>query len=214
MLAATFTSSNTTLQMLGDTLKYAAPVASSAGAGIEEVAAMAGLLGNVGIQGSMAGTALRAAFLRLSAPPKAAADALAALGVEVTDLDGNLRPVPELLKELAEATEGLGSAERAEAVKQIFGEEASAGLTELLKQAGSGALDSYLAELRQAQGTAGFRSGAGISLAHQGDRGRDRGADRSKGDSHRRRLCLHLLKGRGAVAGDGLPHSECRTWCC
>ncbi|ONF43268.1 phage tail tape measure protein [Marinobacter lutaoensis] len=154
VLAATFTSSNTTLQMLGDTLKYAAPVASSAGAGIEEVAAMAGLLGNVGIQGSMAGTALRAAFLRLSAPPKAAADALAALGVEVTDLDGNLRPVPELLKELAEATEGLGSAERAEAVKQIFGEEASAGLTELLKQAGSGALDSYIAELRQAQGTA------------------------------------------------------------
>lgn len=154
VLAATFTSSNTTLQMLGDTLKYAAPVASSAGAGIEEVAAMAGLLGNVGIQGSMAGTALRAAFLRLSAPPKAAADALAALGVEVTDLDGNLRPVPELLKELAESTEGLGSAERAEAVKQIFGEEASAGLTELLKQAGSGALDSYIAELRQAQGTA------------------------------------------------------------
>lgn len=53
VLAATFTTSNTTLQMLGDTLKYAAPVAS-----IEEVAAMAGLLGNVGIQGSMAGTAI------------------------------------------------------------------------------------------------------------------------------------------------------------
>jgi TP901 family phage tail tape measure protein len=117
-----------TLQMLGDTLKYAAPVASAAGASIEEVAAMAGLLGNVGIQGSMAGTALRASFLKLSAPPKVAADALANLGVEVKDLDGNLRPVPELLKELAQATEGLGSAERAEAIKQIFGAEASAGL--------------------------------------------------------------------------------------
>jgi TP901 family phage tail tape measure protein len=41
-------------------------LASSAGASIEQVAAMAGLLGNVGIQGSMAGTALRAAFLRSS----------------------------------------------------------------------------------------------------------------------------------------------------
>ena len=50
VLSATFTSSNTTLQMLGDTLKYAAPVASATGASIEEVAAMAGLLGNVGIQ--------------------------------------------------------------------------------------------------------------------------------------------------------------------
>ncbi|OOY43032.1 phage tail tape measure protein [Solemya velum gill symbiont] len=154
VLAATFTTSNTTLQMLGDTLKYAAPVASSAGASIEEVAAMAGLLGNVGIQGSMAGTALRAAFLRLSAPPKKAADALANLGVEVKDLDGNLRSVPELLQELAQATEGLGSAERAEAIKQIFGEEASAGMTELLKQAGTGALDSYIQQLQKAQGTA------------------------------------------------------------
>ncbi|MGI1678972.1 MAG: phage tail tape measure protein [Cellvibrionaceae bacterium] len=154
VLSATFTTSNTTLQMLGDTLKYAAPVASSAGASIEQVAAMAGLLGNVGIQGSMAGTALRAAFLRLSAPPKIAADALANLGVEVKDLDGNLRSVPELLQELAQATEGLGSAERAEAIKQIFGSEASAGLTELLKQAGSGALDSYIQQLQQAKGTA------------------------------------------------------------
>ncbi|SMG64175.1 phage tail tape measure protein, family, core region [methanotrophic bacterial endosymbiont of Bathymodiolus sp.] len=154
VLSATFTSSNTTLQMLGDTLKYAAPVASAAGASIEEVAAMAGLLGNVGIQGSMAGTALRASFLKLSAPPKVAADALANLGVEVKDLDGNLRPVPELLKELAQATEGLGSAERAEAIKQIFGAEASAGLTELLKQAGSGALDTYIQQLQQVQGTA------------------------------------------------------------
>lgn len=154
VLSATFTTSNTTLQMLGDTLKYAAPVASSAGASIEQVAAMAGLLGNVGIQGSMAGTALRAAFLRLSAPPKVAADALANLGVEVKDLDGNLRSVPELLQELAKATEGLGSAERAEAIKKIFGSEASAGLTELLKQAGSGALDSYIQQLQQAKGTA------------------------------------------------------------
>lgn len=154
VLSATFTTSNTTLQMLGETLKYAAPVASSVGASIEEVAAMAGLLGNVGIQGSMAGTALRAAFLRLSSPPKSAAKALENLGVEVKDLDGNLRPVPDLLKELASATEGLGSAERAEAIKQIFGSEASAGLTELLKQAGEGGLDDYIGKLKQAQGTA------------------------------------------------------------
>ena len=94
VLSATFTSSNTTLQMLGDTLKYAAPVASAAGASLEEVAAMAGLLGNVGIQGSMAGTALRAAFLRLSAPPKMAADAIEELGLSVKDAEGNLRPIP------------------------------------------------------------------------------------------------------------------------
>ena len=153
VLSATFTSSNTTLQMLGDTLKYAAPVASATGASLEEVAAMAGLLGNVGIQGSMAGTALRAAFLRLSAPPKMAADAIAELGLSVKDADGNLRSIPEILKEIGVATESMGSAEQAEVIKKLFGSEAAAGMTELLKQAGTGALDDYIAQLQQAKGT-------------------------------------------------------------
>ncbi len=154
VLTATFTTSNTTLQMLGDTLKYAAPVASAAGSSMEEVAAMAGLLGNVGIQGSMAGTVLRAAFLRLSAPPAKAAKALSNLSIEVADLDGNMRPIPELLKDIALATEDMGSVQKTEAIKHIFGSEAAAGITELLKQTGQGELDSYIDKLKKSQGTA------------------------------------------------------------
>lgn len=154
ILSATFTSSNTTLQMLGDTLKYAAPVASATGASLEEVAAMAGLLGNVGIQGGMAGTALRAAFLRLSAPPKMAADAIEQLGLSVKDTEGNLRSMPVLLKEIGMATQSIGTAEQAAIIKKLFGSEAAAGMTELLKQAGSGALDDYIAQLQKAKGTA------------------------------------------------------------
>ena len=137
--------------MIGDTLKYAAPVASSTGSAIEEVAAMAGLLGNVGIQGSMAGTVLRAAFLRLSAPPKMAAEAMEQLGLSVKDAQGNLRGMPDILREIGQATEFMGSAEKAQAIKQLFGSEAAAGMTELLKQAGTGALDDYIAQLNQAQ---------------------------------------------------------------
>ena len=158
VLAATFTRSNVVLHMLGDTLKYAAPVASSTGASLEAVAAMAGLLGNVGIQGGKAGTVLRAALLRLSAPPKEAADALAALNVEVMDIQGNLRSVPALLKELAAATSDLGSAERAAAIKHIFGQEAAAGMISLLKNAASGELDDYIAYLQQAEGAAAHMS--------------------------------------------------------
>lgn len=154
ILSATFTTSNTTLQMLGDTLKYAAPVASATGASLEEVAAMAGLLGNVGIQGGMAGTALRAAFLRLSAPPKMAADAVEQLGLSVKDTEGNLRSMPVLLKEIGMATQSMGTAEQAAIIKKLFGSEAAAGMTELLKQAGSGALDDYIAQLQKAKGTA------------------------------------------------------------
>ncbi len=132
VLASTFTSSNTTLVSLGETMKFVAPFARDAGASIEEVAAMAGLLGDVGIQGSRAGTALRATFLRLSAPTGEAAKALGDLGIEVADMDGNLRPVSELLRDLSLATKAMGSVQRAGLLKKIFGEEPISGVSELL----------------------------------------------------------------------------------
>ena len=68
VLTKTFTSSNTTLESPGETMKYVAPVAKSAGASIELMAAMVGVVGDAGIQGSMAGTTLRNTFL-CAAPP-------------------------------------------------------------------------------------------------------------------------------------------------
>src|SRR3546814_15246707 len=70
VLVGAFTRSNTNLAMLGETMKYAAPIASSLGQDIETVAAMAGKLGDAGIQGGMGGTALRAILNRLSADRK------------------------------------------------------------------------------------------------------------------------------------------------
>lgn len=51
VLVGTFTRANTNLAMLGETMKYVGPVASSAGQGIETVAAMAGKLAEDGIKG-------------------------------------------------------------------------------------------------------------------------------------------------------------------
>ncbi|MFL0805511.1 MAG: phage tail tape measure protein [Agarilytica sp.] len=154
VLTLAFTSSNTTLSSLGETMKFVAPVAAAAGASIELVAAMTGLLGDAGIQGGRAGTALRATFLRLSAPTGQASDALSGLGVDVQDAMGNLRPMPQLLKEIAAATEDMGSAQRTEVIKQIFGEEAASGVTQLLSKAASGELDTFITELENAQGSA------------------------------------------------------------
>jgi TP901 family phage tail tape measure protein len=154
VLVGAFTRSNTNLQMLGETMKYAAPVAASVGQDIETVAAMAGKLGDAGIQGSMGGTALRAILNRLSAPPAAAAKALDKLGVSAVDAQGNLRDMPTVLQEIYEKTKNMGDAERAGLLKHIAGEEAVAGMQVLVKQAGSGALQEFVSTLKQTEGEA------------------------------------------------------------
>lgn len=135
VLTKTFTSSNVTLEMLGQTMKYVAPVASKTGASMEEMAAMTGLLGNVGIQGSQAGTAMRAMLLRMAGPPKAAADALRELGVATKDSAGNMRGMPDILQDLHDSTKALGSGDRAALISKIFGVEASSAALELMAQA-------------------------------------------------------------------------------
>jgi TP901 family phage tail tape measure protein len=154
VLTGTFTRSNTNLQMLGETMKYVAPVASAVGQDIETVAAMAGKLGDEGIQGSMGGTALRAILSRLSAPPKMAAKALDKLGISAKDAQGNLRDMPTVLQEIYEKTKNMGDADRQGLLKGIAGEEAVSGLQVLVKQAGSGELQKFIGTLRQAQGEA------------------------------------------------------------
>lgn len=154
ILVGTFTRSNTNLEMLGDTMKYVAPVAASVGQDIETVAAMAGKLGDAGIQGSMGGTALRSILNRLSSPPAAAAKALDKLGISAKDAQGNMRDMPAILSELYSKTKDMGTADRAAALKAIAGSEAVSAMQVLVKQAGSGELQSFVTTLRNAQGEA------------------------------------------------------------
>lgn len=153
-LVATFTRSNVNLNMLGDTMKYVAPVASGLGVDLETAAVAAGKLGDAGIQGSMAGTSLRSILGRLAEPPKQAADALKQLGIQTRDAKGNLRELPSILAELDKKTKKMGTAQRAGLFKHIAGEEAFSALSVLVDKSGSGELQSMIAEIKAAKGEA------------------------------------------------------------
>lgn len=153
VLAKAFTSSNTSLESLGDTMKYAAPIAAAAGFSLEETAAAAGLLGDAGIQGSMAGTALRGVMLRLVNPPEQAAAALKKLGVSVTDAKGEMKSFPQIIKELEQATEGMTDAQKTAIISQIAGQNAASGLLAIM-EAGGDTLENFTKELENAGGTA------------------------------------------------------------
>lgn len=143
ILAKTFTNSNTTLTSLGETFKYAAPAAAKAKQSFEDTAAMIAMLGNAGVQGSMAGTALNAMMLRMASPPKMANDAMAALGVSLSDSTGKIKAMPEFLRELGFKMKNLTEIEQIDLARKIFGlENAKSGLI-LMEQAMSGELQKF-----------------------------------------------------------------------
>ena len=154
VLALTCATANTNMGLLGDTMKYVAPVARMAGLSLEETAAMAGLLGNVGIKGSQAGTTLKAMLNKMAAPTKEAQELFQKLGVTVKDSAGNLRSPVTVLGEMAAGLKNMGTAEQIAAMKMIVGEEAIAGFSELIEKEGIGAIAKYARQLEAGGGSA------------------------------------------------------------
>lgn len=139
---------------LSDALTYTAPVAKNAGVSIEEAAAMVGALHDAKITGSMAGTGNRAILSRLQAPTGQAYTAIKELGIKTADSKGNTRPVFTILKEMQASFEKnkLGTGQRAEYMKTIFGEEASSAAAVLMNAAQSGKLDQLTAAFKASDG--------------------------------------------------------------
>jgi TP901 family phage tail tape measure protein len=147
VMAATTTSANTDMRQLGDALVYVAPIAASAGVELEEVAAAIGLMGDAGIQGSMAGTSLRGAISRLLSPTAQVADVMERLGIEATNADGSLRPLNEIIEQLEHSGATTGD------MMVLFGQRAGPAMAALVA-AGSDALREFTGDLEDAGGTA------------------------------------------------------------
>ncbi|WP_406807598.1 phage tail tape measure protein [Bacillus cereus] len=144
---------NLNVEQLGETMKYAAPVAATFGLNIEETAAIAQIFANNGIKASMAGTALRAGLSRLAAPPKEAAKSLSALNVTVKDSEGNMKPMNEIIGQLHDGFGKLSESQQIASAKAIFGEEAYAGWIQVIK-GGKPAFDDMVSSLESSEGSA------------------------------------------------------------
>ncbi|HAI1780079.1 TPA: phage tail tape measure protein [Escherichia coli] len=154
VISMTMNKSQATFEGLSDSLTYVGPVAKDAGVSLEETAAMLGALHDANISGSMAGTGSRAVLSRLQAPTGKAYDAIKELGVKTTDSKGNTRPVFSILKEIQRSFEKnkLGTGQRAEYMKTIFGEEASSSASVLMTAAASGKLDNLTRLIKESDG--------------------------------------------------------------
>jgi TP901 family phage tail tape measure protein len=173
ILVGTFTRTNTNLEQLGTAFTYAGPLAAAAGMDFAETAAILGRMGDAGFQGSLGGTALRGAIVRLLAPTSGAQAAMEALdvsvgdlvadgedldeslaasarameqiGLQVTDAEGRMLPFVEIMRQLE------GHADDAGLMTQLFGQRAGPAMTSLLRQ-GARSVEALTAELSTLDG--------------------------------------------------------------
>lgn len=145
VLAKASSNANTNVSMLGESFKYAAPVAGALGYSAEDTAIALGLMANAGIKGSQGGTALRGSLTRLIKPTDDAAALMEQYGLSMTNADGSMKSLGEVMNMLRDKLGGLTEAEQAQVAAQIFGQEAMSGMLAIIN-----ASDSDYAKLTDA----------------------------------------------------------------
>ncbi len=153
IFAKTATGSNTTIENLGETLKYAAPIAHSFGLSLEEVSAMAGLMANAGIKGSMAGTAIRSSLLSMASPTKEAATLMKKLGLSFSNTDGSMKDMSAIVGNLQKSFAGLTESQKLQYAETLFGTYASSAWLGVINQ-GADAFNNFQTSLENSTGAA------------------------------------------------------------
>lgn len=127
-LATVATASNSTIEMMGEGFKYVASTATLAGVEFDETAAALGILASSGMQASMGGTSLNAAFTQMLKPTDEAAKVMKKAGLEFTDAEGKLHPLVDIVGDLEEAN--LSAAEMIE----LFGDRGTRAMGNLVNR--------------------------------------------------------------------------------
>lgn len=153
VLALSASATNSDVTDLGESMKYAAPVAQSLGISLEDTAAATGLLSNANIKGSSAGTILRQTMARLASPTKEAAGMMKQYGINAFDAQGNMKPLSGVVDNLKSSLSKLTSQQRADVISTIFGTESMSGVLSLMNQGGE-SLSDLSTKLKEAKGAA------------------------------------------------------------
>ena len=167
VLAQAAMNSNTNVELMGETFKYAAPVAGALGYDFKDLAIATGLMASSGIKGSLAGTALRNMLTRMAKPTKESRDAMEKLGLSLSDDEGKMYSLMDIMMTLRKNFADGGDSEGMAAALSTLGgltddqiEEYKSGLGELSKAEEA----FYAAELGGQRGMSGL-----LALANSTD---------------------------------------------
>lgn len=145
-LVKTANSANTDVRQLAEAMKFAGPVAGALGISVEKAAAAVGVLGDSGIQASLAGTNLRGILAGLLGPTAAGEKAIRGLGLSLTEVDPATQDLVDIFRRFRDA--GLTAANAVD----IFGRRNAAAA--LILAAGVEKVDSLTKANQAAAGEA------------------------------------------------------------
>lgn len=155
------TSANMSLTDLAGSMKYSGAVAKMAGINYKELSAYIGVLGNRGIQGSMAGTNFAQAISQMmkgiSGGTKGGGIAMKLMGMtrkDFADAAGNLLPLDQILVKVGEHTKNLNTIDKTLALNGLFGQRGLRAASILLDDALAGGKE-YHGLLSKIEGSSG-----------------------------------------------------------
>ena len=150
VLAQTALSSAQDINDLAESMKNAGTGAELTNTSIEEISASLGVLANVGIRGSIQGTAVSRMFVRLTRPLEQSK--LKQLGVDAVDSQGNLRPLGDILRDISKVIAPWGNAKQTSFLSEIFGEWGYKSAGQIIQNIDQ--YDEFLKKLQNSKGVA------------------------------------------------------------
>lgn len=152
-MACTSQKSNTSVAQLGEATLVCAGTVTLTKQSLETMNAELGVLANNGIKGAEGGTHLRNILLSLTSPTSSAEEALAELNIQVSDADGNIRDLNDVMVDMNASMAEMSSTEKTQMISRIFNKTDIAAVNSLLKGTGD-EYNNLKAELEQCSGAA------------------------------------------------------------
>ena len=132
VLAEASADSNTDVLKMGETFKYVGSIAGAMKYSIEDMSLAIGLMANRGIKASQAGTSLRSIITRMANPTKDSATAMEALGLSITDSEGNMKSFRSIMEDMRKSMQGLTEDQKVAYAGMLAGKPGMSGLLAIL----------------------------------------------------------------------------------
>lgn len=144
--------SGTSMDEIGQALEYVGSSASNAGMDIEQTSAYIGILGDNGIKGSKAGTALNSMLRDMKNKVKDGNLEFGNFNVAMYDSNGEMRDMTDIMVDVEKGLEGMSDEQRDAAINAVFGTQSQQALNAILGE-GTDKVKDYEDQLKNANGT-------------------------------------------------------------